>query len=247
MDWSRLAARCSPHHSLIPLQQCPSRKEDGKVWKLVGQDKDGDIIYQLLTWLEKNYSNSLPNKNRIGYWETNRKLKPPSSMPLYFSGWTLLLQSRLLSTPEQHRGMGNGIFGHFITVHLCPPSSSHLSPAPVQTPHKPQVLPVSFSTIAFSRGCWGISDLMCGAAPPLLPSLTSVLTGLFLTFFSSFLTACAAFYLFLYIFPQGTTSSAGGLSCSLQWVSWSWPCPAQGSPGLSSQRPKSGHLHPYTG
>lgn len=63
-------------------------------------------------------------------------------------------------------------------------------------------------------------------------------------FFSSFLTACAAFSLFLYTFHQGTTFSAGGLSCSLQWVSWSWPCPAQGSPGLLPQRPKSGHLHP---
>jgi len=77
----------------------------------------------------------------------------------------------------------------------------------------------------FLRGCRGIPALVPGAPPP--PSLTQVLTGLFLTLFFSHLLTCAGFSPLLNTFsteappgsPWGSAVACGGAAGELATAS----------------------------
>jgi len=67
-----------------------------KIKKLIGWDKNREITYQLLSWakqirLVEDKFNLLLIKNRVGWWKTKTKLKPPSIEPPFFPGSTSFL------------------------------------------------------------------------------------------------------------------------------------------------------------
>lgn len=94
--------------------------------------------------------------------------------------------------------------------------------------------------MVFSTGCTGISAPVCGA-PHLSPSLTLVSAGMFLTHFFPLHSAAQCFLPFRKfdlseVLPWWLLGSAVSYSGTIGAV-WNELCPAQGDPGLSSQRP----------